>query len=143
MEGNTSIPKDSDILTTNEQKTNQNLNKTSIFVLTASIQTQSNKDIVFESSNTDISRGDSSISWKNIEAKYTKENSRSDTQLQNRFLNCMLTPVLDPIDWLTNMEKMRKQVEKTKTITLTDKGYRERIIENLPSNKYAMIKLTY
>ena len=39
------------------------------------------------------------------------------------------------------MDKMRKQVEKTKTMLLTDKGYRERLIENLPSNKYAMLKL--
>ena len=26
-------------------------------------------------------------------------------------------------------------------MTLTEKGYRERLIENLPSNKYAMLKL--
>ena len=39
------------------------------------------------------------------------------------------------------MDKMRNQVEKTRTMTLTDKGYRERLIENLPSNKYSMLKL--
>ena len=66
MEGNTKIPKDSDILTTNEQKTNRKLNKTAIFVLTPLMKTQSNKDIIFESSTTEISRGNSNIEWKNL-----------------------------------------------------------------------------
>lgn len=57
MEGTTAIPKESYTCSTNALKTSRTMNKTEIFVLTASMESQENKDIIFESSTPDNKRG--------------------------------------------------------------------------------------
>lgn len=141
IEGNETVPKDGETLDTEEKKRIRNMNKTAFYALTVSMTSQVNKDIVFESTTSDLKRGDSKLAWDNIKAKYTVDNSRKETELQNKFLNCILTPNEHPSDWIARMEKMKNKITKSNTMVINDKGFRERLIENLPSRKYHMLKL--
>ena len=68
------------------------MNKTAFYALTASMQSQVNKNLIFESRTNDLKRGDSKLAWDNLRKKYAINNSKSETELQNKFLNCTLTP---------------------------------------------------
>lgn len=141
IEGLENIPTDKEPLDTESKRKNRMMNKTAFFALTALMDSQTNKDIIFESVTKDISRGDSRLSWTRLNNKYTIDNSIYETQLQNKFLNCCLTPNDNPRDWLAQMERMKNQVIKSKSMKIKDKGFRERLIENLPASQYAILKL--
>ena len=115
------------------------MNKTEFYALTTSILTQVNNDLIYESRNHHLKRGDAKLAWENLQNKYSMDNSK--TELQNKFLNCILPPQEHPRYWISRMNKMRNAIFKTKEMHIRDKGFRESLIENLPSKKYHMFSL--
>ena len=132
---------DSEIIDNEDKKHRRNMNKTAFYSLTASMTTQVNKDLIFESKTHLLKRGDAKLSWENLQKKYAIDNSKTETELQNKFLNCILTSKEHPSDWLARMDKMRNAICKTKSMNISEKGFRERLIKNLPAKKYQMLKL--
>ena len=100
-------------------------------------------DAIIEAQTTDFPSGEGREAWRRIGAIYEPRDTATKINLMTKMSTLSLGKGDDPDDWISEMESIRRQLNKNFKSTISDEDFVIRLVENIPLQGHKELKVSF